>query len=190
MDGSARAAQLAEEAQSVLARIDADAEQYLILRLAHAVLQEGLERYRKKNEAGVLGRASDLFRALTRGSFSRLEIEANEKGEQVVVGIRAGTETPVAVEHLSDGTRDQLYLALRLASLEVYLAAHEPMPFIVDDLLLNFDDERAAATFAVLAELSRKTQVLFFTHHRHLVEQARKTPAEGVFYHALTQPAS
>jgi uncharacterized protein YhaN len=86
----------------------------------------------------------------------------------------------VGVEGMSDGTRDQLYLALRLATLEQYLANHEPLPFIVDDILIQFDDQRAEAALQVLAELSAKTQVLFFTHHWRLVELAKKLPGHDV----------
>ena len=79
---------------------------------------------------------------------------------------------------MSDGTRDQLYLALRLASLERYLEHNPPLPFIVDDVLVNFDDERAGATLRELAHLAKKTQVLFFTHHEHLVNSARSLLGE------------
>ncbi|MEG3071539.1 MAG: hypothetical protein RQM92_12550 [Candidatus Syntrophopropionicum ammoniitolerans] len=63
---------------------------------------------------------------------------------------------------------------MRLASLERYLAQNEPLPFILDDLLVNFDDVRAAETMKVLGEFARKTQVLFFTHHLSLVELAER----------------
>jgi len=87
---------------------------------------------------------------------------------------------------MSDGSCDQLYLALRLASLEAYLDTHEPMPFIVDDILLNFDNDRAVAALKALAELSRHTQVIFFTHHEHLVEIAKKCLEKDVlFMHQL-----
>ncbi len=46
-------------------------------------------------------------------------------------------------------------------------------PFVADDLLINFDNDRAAAALGVLADLAKSTQVLFFTHHRHLVDLAR-----------------
>jgi uncharacterized protein YhaN len=62
---------------------------------------------------------------------------------------------------------------MRLASVEAYLETHEPIPFIVDDILLNFDNARAMAALPALADLSRRTQVIFFTHHEHLVEMAR-----------------
>ena len=68
---------------------------------------------------------------------------------------------------------DQLFLALRLAGIEQHLADREPMPLIIDDVLVNFDDRRAAATLRCIAELSKQTQVLLFTHHHHLVELAR-----------------
>ena len=75
---------------------------------------------------------------------------------------------------MSSGTRDQLFLALRLATLKEYLGRSEPMPFVVDDVLVNFDDERARAALEVLAQLSERTQVLLFTHHGRIREQAEE----------------
>ena len=89
----------------------------------------------------------------------------------VLLGVRAdGDRVPVA--GMSQGTRDQLFLSLRLAAIEQHIASRGPFPVIVDDLLVQFDDARALATLEVLAELGTKTQVLFFTHHQHLVELA------------------
>ena len=73
------------------------------------------------------------------------------------------------IEGLSDGTRDQLYLALRLAALETHLDKAHPLPFIADDLFINYSDGRSRAGRAALGELSRKTQVIFLTHHEHLI---------------------
>jgi uncharacterized protein YhaN len=90
---------------------------------------------------------------------------------------------------MSDGTADQLYLALRIASLEDWLAHHPPVPFVLDDILINFDDQRAIAALKVLAELSNKTQVIFFTHHQHLVKLAESTLPDSVcFTHSLGEP--
>ena len=89
---------------------------------------------------------------------------------------------------MSDGTRDQLYLALRIATLERYLSqpGAEPLPLIVDDILLNFDDARSEATLSVLGELAALTQVMFFTHHSRLVELARRVIPPGcLFVHGL-----
>ena len=79
----------------------------------------------------------------------------------------------IAIEGLSDGTRDQLYLALRLAALELHLQQAPTMPFIADDLFINYDDDRSRAGLEALAELSTMTQVIFLTHHDHLVPVAQ-----------------
>ncbi|WP_437895088.1 AAA family ATPase [Sorangium sp. So ce124] len=99
---------------------------------------------------------------------------------------KAPVQREVDVTGLSDGTRDQLYLALRLASLEHHARTGEPMPLILDDILIHFDDDRARAALAVLGELAGTTQVLFFTHHARLCELAREAvPADVLREHRL-----
>ncbi len=185
MDTGAAAAEAAEDTQDILARLEPDVQQYLRLRLASTVLREGIDRYRKKNEGPVLSRASELFRRLTLGSFEALRIDFDDRGEQVLAGLRPDGKT-VLPTPMSEGTRDQLYLALRLASLEIWLKRGEPMPFIVDDILVSFDNPRAVATLKILAELSTQTQVIFFAHHEHLVDLARQCmSADVLFVHRL-----
>ena len=87
---------------------------------------------------------------------------------------------------MSEGTADQLYLALRLAAIERHLESGPAVPVIVDDILVQFDDERAGAAFDALAKLGAKTQVLLFTHHKHLLELARRSiPAASMLVHEL-----
>ena len=74
---------------------------------------------------------------------------------------------------LSEGARDQLYLALRVAIVEAHCRTAAPLPFIADDLLVHFDDTRAAAALRLLAELGRTTQVILFTHHEHIAAMAQ-----------------
>lgn len=124
-----------------------------------------------------------MFSLLTLGSFSGLRADYNDKDEAVLSGVRPSGKA-VRVEGMSDGTRDQLYLSLRLASLERFLESNEPMPFIVDDVLIKFDDRRAEATLQALAVLAAKTQVVFFTHHARLVELAEHL-GEKVVLHTL-----
>jgi uncharacterized protein YhaN len=117
-------------------------------------------------------------------------VEIQDDGQGVLVGMRAGTRELVAVDRMSDGTADQLYLALRLASLERYLQHKEPVPFVVDDILIQFDNQRSVATLEALAELSQRTQVIFFTHHEHLLDLAREHLPEGTFCVHHLSPAT
>jgi len=187
MDGSADAAQVADEAQALLARMTADVEQYTRLRISELVLARAIEQYREKNQGPLLRRAGEFFSELTMGSFTNLIPDFNDKGEDVLVGLRANTNTSVPISGMSDGTADQLYLALRLASLELYLEKHPPIPFILDDILINFDDDRAVAVLKTLASISQHTQILFFTHHQHLVRLAEENlEQEILFTHTLS----
>jgi len=183
MDGSATAAGCAEEAERLLAGLESDVQTYARLKIASVILAKTIEQYREKHQGPLISRASELFSRMTLGSFSRLRAEYDEKGTPILVGIRRENETQVTVDGMSDGTADQLYLALRLASLEQYLANNDPLPFVVDDILLRFDDDRSLATLQVLGELSAHTQVIFFTHHRHLVDLVQSRAREMAIAH-------
>jgi uncharacterized protein YhaN len=185
--GDDRAARDAADRQTALAEITEIAEQYVRLRSAIVLLQWAIDRYRREKQAPILKRAGELFAILTCGSFQTLQLEFDEHDNVQLIGMRQdGRRVPVA--GMSTGSADQLYLALRVAAIEEYLDHAEPMPFIADDLFINFDDKRAAAGFRVLGELAKKTQVLFFTHHEHLLEVARK--ALGVRIDATTLPVA
>ena len=86
---------------------------------------------------------------------------------------------------VSDGTRDQLYLSLRIASIERQLEGNEPIPVILDDILVHFDDERAKLALGQLGELAERTQVLYFTHHERVRQLAREVLGERLQEHTL-----
>jgi hypothetical protein len=183
--GSDEAAAAAEEAQSALASVRDHTEHFLRIKVASEVLRRHIERYREQNQDPILKRASEIFRRLTSGSFQSLKTGFDEKDRPVLLGVRSSLGE-VDVAGMSDGARDQLFLALRLASLELQLTSTEPLPFVADDILINFDDGRAEATMAELADLSLRTQVLFFTHHTRLMDLARKAVPEQVLeFHDL-----
>ena len=184
-DGSAVAANASEEAEQHLATMVSDVEQYLRLKIAALILEQRIEAYRKKNQAPVLARAGELFSRLTQGSYAALRDELDNSGKPILLGVRSN-DMEVSVDGMSDGTRDQLFLSLRLATLEQHLSREEPMPFVVDDILIGFDDNRTRVCLEVLAELAASTQVLLFTHHRRVLELAGETQAKaGVFNHEL-----
>ncbi len=174
------AADFRQQAESCAATLKQDADRFLRLRLATHLLEAQIERFRKENQGPLLQKSGEVFQAITRGAFSGLGAEFNTDDVPVLVGVRPD-QTKVPVEGLSDGTRDQLYLALRLAALDQYLEAHEPMPLILDDLLITFDNERTRAILPQLAGLAKRTQIFLFTHHEHLIELCRQTLGEDRF---------
>jgi len=173
------AAQAAARREEALTDMRSAAERYVRARAAVVMLQWAIDRYQHEKQAPLLQRATTLFANLTNGSFVGVRTEFDDLDRAKLVGVRAD-ESVVDVTGMSDGTADQLYLALRLAAIYEYIEHSPPMPVIADDLLVNFDNERATAGLKVLAELARHTQVVFFTHHRHLLEIAQSTLGEDL----------
>lgn len=171
-DASAEAAAKADERQALLAQMRDEVEQYLTLVVAKQLLVQSIEMYRTSNQGPLLQRASDLFARMTCGAFGGLSLEYGDADDPVLVGVRKDGDGTVGVAGMSDGTCDQLYLALRLAAIEQFCQQSEPLPLIVDDILIRFDDHRARETLSVLGEVSQGNQVIFFTHHWRLKELA------------------
>ena len=163
----AAAAAAAADAEQARAEMAAQAEIYLLKRAQAVTLRWAIERYRRERQDPMLARAGTLFNRLTLGRYSELRIDYDAAVPRLL-GVRDGGQRAIDVEAMSDGTADQLFLALRLAAAEQSVAAGVRLPFLADDLFINFDDDRSRAGFEVLAELARTTQVLFFTHHAHL----------------------
>jgi len=161
----------AQAVQDGLAEIEDAAQRYVRLRLAHTLLQRGIEAYRKGQQGPLLQEAGALFAALTEGRYHRLELDEGERGEPVIFAARPDGPSCKA-DFLSEGTRDQLFLALRLASIGIEARSSEPLPLIADDLLVNFDDRRARAALRLLAGFGAVTQVILFTHHAHIAAMA------------------
>ncbi len=173
---SHKAADAAQEAEQALARIADDAREYARLQACKLLLERAMDRYRRENQNPVLAAAGEYFSRLTGGAFSGLDTDY-EGDQQVLLAIGQGRR--IKANQMSEGTCDQLYLALRLGHLAHRLeSGATPFPLILDDILVNFDDARATATLAALAEVATRTQVILFTHHRHVVQLAKQAIGE------------
>jgi uncharacterized protein YhaN len=166
------------EREGATARMHAALERYLELALASDLLGEAMAQVRAEQQDPLVACAGALFAAMTEGEFVAIETDVDEKGLPVVKGKRANGES-ASISTMSDGTRDQLFLAFRLASLENYSASAEPLPFVADDVLVHFDDARAKATLTLLAEFGKRNQVLLFTHHESVRNAAAELAKEG-----------
>jgi uncharacterized protein YhaN len=189
--------QLVKEYQGVLHAIDSlhgattatDAQQDLLLereRLSelvatycHTVVQcqlldEIVERYCDEAEQPILRAASRYFSLLTNGAYTGLKVVVTTSGEECIAGVRKGDTIPVEPPHLSEGTADQLFLALRLAGLEEQFRVSRPVPLFFDDAFLTFDGDRLRSAFRTLDELAQKTQVIYLTHDLQVAGLARE----------------
>jgi uncharacterized protein YhaN len=146
-----------------------------VLKLAALLVNAGLARTRDRRKDPLIARAGALFSSLTEGRYLGLDQNFGEDDLSQLLALRAGDGEKLEIAALSEGARDQLYLALRLAFLEDYAARAEAPPFIGDDLFASFDDSRAAAGLQTLEQASGAIQPILFTHHAHIVAIAVQT---------------
>ena len=183
VDGGAQVARLEEQRRIVLLEIRERAEQYLRLRVGAAAAERALQIYRDRHRSSMMARASEAFRTITRGRFSDLATTPGTDGE-VLVGIQSTGGSLIASE-MSKGTRFQLYLALRIAGYHEFSEHHETLPFIADDIMETFDDDRSQEGFQLLSGIAEKGQVIYLTHHAHMRDIARRVCGKRVQVHEL-----
>lgn len=171
IDASDAAAEAADAMGRAAASMRATLSLQMRYRLAHALLQEAMRRFKLRTQAPMLKKASAYFAQITGGAFEGLASDDSDD-KPAIVGKRPGGEA-IAVAAMSEGTRDQLYLALRLAALDLQRDRGVDLPLVLDDVLMTSDDERAACILQALATFSRRGQVIVFTHHEHLCDVAR-----------------
>lgn len=176
-DENTMAAQAAE-----IAAVQAEADRQAALATLGRVLDDALERHLAAlilgdalghvDAAGtstLLTRIGGLFRTLTGGAYERLIADdQGDGGARLLAVERAFPDEKKPVMALSDGTRDQLFLALRLAAIEDHVATAPPLPFVGDDILQTFDDERSLAAMPALLAVSMHVQVILLSHHTHV----------------------
>lgn len=168
--GGNDAADLQVEVASRRAQLAAQVDRFVPLLFARHLLQQAVQRFEKESQPRMLQEVSRIFRSITGDRYHRVERPLDDSAPLLIH--RFDTET-LEPRQLSTGTREQLYLAIRLAYVLHYCARAEPLPVVMDDVLANFDDGRARQTLRGLGELAQNMQIIMFTCHDHLVGLAR-----------------
>ena len=172
--------------ESDIASIDADLERVRTRRdrltLLATLIRESDRAMRLRHQPDVMQRASAYVSTLTEGRYERLEWREDDDRLVVYAADRSDPQ-PVSAP-ISRGTRDQVYLALRMALVDHLDAGHEPLPMCLDEVLVNWDTARRRAGYRLLRSWEDTRQVLLFTCHRPLVDEAR----DALNAHVITMP--
>lgn len=156
-------------------RLETAVGQWQVLSVTYGVLQQVRKHYEATRQPQTLEKASHYLAEITEGRYRRVWTPLSEP----VLRVDDSAGTPHAVENLSRGLREQLFLCLRLALAAGYAQRGIRLPLLLDDVLVNFDRRRAEAAAAVLDAFAQSGhQVLVFTCHDHLAElfAARAVP--------------
>jgi len=123
------------------------------------------QRFRQERQPRVLRRAGEYLATITGSRYDRI-ITAEEGGREVFKLMGDGLDQPASLDRsASTGTREQAYLALRLAAVDELDAGGERLPVFVDEVFVNWDEERRARGIQLLGQLSEGRQVFVFTCH-------------------------
>ena len=167
-----RYSRLNQERQNLILQVTDLANQCAIARTGQKVLNAAMARFRQEHQSVILSEAQQAFKTLTVGRYVQLLPRDDGKGNERLYAIDLKQKAR-AVTELSMGTRYQLYLALRAAAHADYATQRTPLPFVADDIMETFDDERAGAAFEVLGKMAQAGQVIYLTHHQHLISIAQ-----------------
>ena len=165
---SSDVARLETEAEACQHQISQRVARWQVTSLARGLVCETLDRFEKKHQPKVVARASALFKDVTDGHYETLAVR---DGELDVVDSHS---TRIDVRNLSTGAAQQLYLCLRFGLAEEFAARGTSLPLIMDEVLVNFDPERAAGVARAIAEVSEKQQVLVFSCHPETADMMRE----------------
>ncbi|WP_372663828.1 AAA family ATPase [Cohnella sp.] len=146
-------------------------ERYVILALSNYLIDHTKSVFEEEKQPEVLQRSSRYLQQMTNGAYIRIVAP----GDNPLLLAETQDRRLLDSAFLSRGTQEQLYLAMRFALCDAAAPEH-PLPLLLDDLFVHFDEGRLNHTLPVLEDLARTRQVLLFTCHSH----AAQTIAAGI----------
>ena len=170
LEKNERLGELRLEEENLKARLQEALSEWSVNALCHTLLYKAMTIYERERQPFVLKHAGRYLDKITRSRYVRVIKKAD--GNRLVVETPEGLQKSVSA--LSRGTAEQLYLSMRLAFIKEYANRVGTLPLIVDDILVNFDPQRAKTTIRLLNEVSEENQIIMFTCHPNTVDLCKK----------------
>lgn len=161
--GKGSAALQAEEA-AIKDDLKALSRNWGVMAMARNFISQARRNFEEERHDSVIRQAGEILGQLTGGRYGQMLFDLSASKAYAVS--RSG-ESLDSESVLSQGTREQLYLALRLAFIRQHNLSKESLPLIMDDILVNFDPGRSKNAAEIFAAFSADNQGMFFTCHPH-----------------------
>ena len=176
LTGEEESSRLRTQRETLLEQLRECAREWSKLTLAETLLEKTRQKFEEERQPRVVQHAQEFFSHITGQRYERLFVPIGGRTVTVMDGA-GGAKQP---EALSRGTREQLYLALRFGLVREFGEHAESLPVVVDEVLVNFDPERAKQAAESFALLSETNQVLVFTCHPGTADLFAKTAGAQV----------
>ncbi|MCZ2110571.1 MAG: AAA family ATPase [Dehalococcoidia bacterium] len=162
-----RSSDLRAQRAVIIEQLRVHAENWSRLTIASALLNRARSRFERERQPEVVSEAGKYFATMTQGRYEGIFVPI---GSSSVQALPAGGGEPRLPQQLSQGTQEQLYLSMRFGLVEHFARQATTLPIVVDEILVNFDPDRARAAAAGFARVAQNHQVIVFTCHPWVVE--------------------
>lgn len=146
--------------------INETAGEWVKSQIALNILEKAISKYENTRQPDVINTAKDVFSQITNSQYPTVQMQA--ESQELIIKDSSGNGKKVI--EMSRGTMEELYFAMRLGLIEEYEKRAEPMPFVMDDTFVNFDDDRRKLAIKALDEFAKDRQVIVLTCHKSIME--------------------
>ncbi len=136
-------------------------KEWLSGKIALELLEEVKNKMEQEQQPAVIKNSSGYFREMTAGKYANLYVSVGDGNITVVSGDHVTRE----IKQLSRGTKEQLLISMRLGFIDEYEEKSEPLPLVMDEVLVNFDPVRARQAAEIFHNFAKNRQILLFTCH-------------------------
>lgn len=140
-------------------------QQWILQATAHHILDKSIKKFAAENEPELLKLTREYLSQMTDGRYIGVEHEHAKGNKNNGFSVRNAKGEAFAPDKLSSGTREQLYLAIRMAYISHHCQTHEPLPVMMDDCFVNFDDVRLRRAITALSHWNHDIQTVLFSCH-------------------------
>lgn len=170
-----------QKKEKIEAELKSTLEEWLTLMYTEELLTRAQTIYESGRQPQIMKMANEFLKDMTMGKYS---LHMADNGKDIF--IEDSTHAVKNEKIWSSGTGDQVFLAIRLAMALSFGEQIEPLPIVLDDIFVRFDEKRQRETLRFLMELGKKQQIFLFTCHErtmHIAEEVGYEKGTGEFIH-------
>lgn len=134
--------------------------------IALNILGKAISKYEDTRQPEVIKTAKDVFSHITNTQYPTVLMQAET--QELIIKDSSGNSKNVT--EMSRGTMEELYFSMRLGLIEEYEKRAEPMPYVMDDTFVNFDDDRRILAIEALDKFAKDRQVIILTCHKSIMD--------------------
>ncbi|WP_411680755.1 AAA family ATPase [Clostridium thailandense] len=170
--------QVQEEIDEIEKEVEEKQNYFDCLKIAAEVMEEASDEMRQSFGPELNKKTSGIFKSLTNGKYGNILVTKDYD-----ISIQSGIHYR-EWKYLSNGTVDQAYLSLRLAIAELISDRNVILPLFLDDVMIQYDDERMDAALKFISDYAKEKgqefQMLLFTCHQNIIDNSKMYNTEVV----------